>query len=302
MNWRSTEDVIRSLKLSSDSKDFNALKRELRTRLAEVHPDKNGGQFADEATEAEYNKISAAYEFITHASDDAHALIPVTQLPAIIKAVREAQVAPTQTQINSLKAECRTESRAMAHDRHLLPKIGSGVFAAICAFLFTFSGSLADHPLLGMYAKNPMVQIGLLVVAASSGFFFIMTWSRERREEAKVEWLMSDQGRRDIFDKLLREARDPMSGRRKGQFTARQVVDAIMEKSGLHYRSSVSIMASFLFSRRGLSISVAEKITEVHLLELEKRGAIRRVEDPSIEAVYEFEDKVIKSATDEYGG
>jgi len=46
---------------------------------------------------------------------------------------------------------------------------------------------------------------------------------------------------------------------------------------------------------RIITSSVAGKIAEVHLAELEQRGAIRRVNDPSFDAIYEFDDQLLKA-------
>lgn len=292
MNWTSAEQVVRELNLSANPRDYDAIKRELRVGLASIHPDKNGGTFSNTADETRYNAISSAYEYIGRSADDSTALIPVTQLPAIIKAVRDAQVAPRQAQISTLRTECRSESRVATHDRYLLPKVGSGTFAAVCGALFTFSGSLVDHPILGAMAKTAGFQYGLLTASAYAGLFFLLTWSRERREEARVEWLMSDEGRRHIFDNLLRKTRDPMRVSKSGHFTAREVVDVIMEDSGYRMGSPAVLVAAVLLSRGRITTSVAEKIADVHLLELEQRGAIRKLEDPSIDVVYEFDAQV----------
>jgi len=300
MNWTATEDIVRDLKLEASPRDYDALKRELRTRLATLHPDKNGGVFPDKGIEEMYNSVSSAYEFVTHASDDSRALIPVSQLPAIIKAVREAQVAPAQLQISALRAEFRIESRMGTHDRYIFPKIGSGVFAAVCAFLFTFSGSLAGHPILGPLSKNSEMQYGLLAAASLAGIFFVLTWVRERKQEAKEEWLISEQGRRKIFNELLNQASDPMDSERDGRFTGREVVTLIQRESYESFSMPFLFLTPFrllgMFTRPCLSLALAEKITEVHLLELEKRGAISRVEGPSIDTVYQIDERIFKQS------
>lgn len=295
MNWQSVQQIAKELNLKATPSDYDALKGELRSNLASIHPDKNGGAFAKKEDEDKYNAISSAYEFVNTVIDRSHALIPVSQLPAIIKAVRDAQVAPTQTQINALRTECRSESRVASRDRYILPRIGSGTFAAVCGALFTFSGALAEHPILGQFAKNILFQYGLLIAAAYAGFFFLLTWLREMREESKVEWLMSDEGRRLIFEYFLRKARDPIGRNRNGRFAARQVVETILEDSGHRLRFPSILDATMLFSRGRITSSVAEKIADMHLLELEQRGAIHRIGDPSIDVIYEFDEQVLNA-------
>jgi len=296
MTWISTKQIIKDLGLKSKPDDYDGLKRELRTKLAEIHPDKNGGAFSSPEDEELYNRISSAYEFVNLACRESTALIPVTQLPAIIKAVKDAQLAPTEHQVGQLRAECWEESRLDTHNRYALPRIGSGVFAAICASLFTFSGSLAKHPVLGSLAQNMTVQVLLLVMAAYAGIFFLMTWVRERKEEELIDYLMSETARREIFHRIMvhihhADGNDSTSR----QFSIRDVMKVIEERWGGHrrYSSSPFIILSVFLGSRGIKPSLIEKIAQIHLLEMEKRGAIHRIETPSMDLVYEFEDKLI---------
>lgn len=296
MTWISTKQIIEDLGLKSKPDDYDGLKRELRTKLAEIHPDKNGGAFSSLEDEELYNQISSAYEFVNLTCRESTALIPVTQLPAIIKAVKDAQLAPTEHQVGQLRAECREESRLDTHNRYALPRIGSGVFAAICASLFTFSGSLAKHPVLGSLAQNMTVQVLLLVMAAYAGIFFLMTWIRERKEEELIDYLMSETARREIFHHIMfhihhADGNDSTSR----QFSIRDVMEVIEERWGgrRRYSSSPFIFLSVFLGSRGIKPSLIEKIAQIHLLEMEKRGAIHRIEAPSMDLVYEFDDKLI---------
>lgn len=284
MAWTSTEDIKMEMQLKSSSDDFAGLKRELRLKLAELHPDKNGGAFISTEDEEQFNKVAAAYDFVNLASQESKSLVPITQLPAIIKAVREAQTAPVQSQISHLRTECREESRFNSHRRYALPRIGSGVFAAVCASLFTFSSSLAQHPVLGFIAKSNIFQYTLLALAAYAGLFFLLTWVRERKEEALIDFLMSEEGRRRVFDRIFDHTR-------QRTFSIRNVMDIIQEHFGSrHYYSWIGSIATVFFARPNIQSSLAEKIAQMHLLELEKRGAIHRVEIPSMDSLYEFDE------------
>lgn len=297
MTWTSTEQIVKALRLVSQPDDFDGLKRELRTKLAELHPDKNGGAFSSPEDEGRYNGVSSAYEFVNLATRESTALIPVTQLPAIIKAVRDAQLAPTQLQVGQLRAECREESRLDTHNRYALPRIGSGVFAAICASLFTFSGSLAEHPVLGTLAKSTTFQVSLLVLAGYAGMFFLLTWVRERREDALADYLMSEKARREIFDQILRNTHTVSEDATPRQFSVRNVMYVMEERWGgrYHHHSPLYMFRSLFLGNRGVKPALIEKIAQIHLLELEKRGAIHRVETPSMDSLYEF-DKQLKTS------
>lgn len=292
MQWTTTDDIVQELDLESAPDNLDTLKKELRIRLATLHPDKSGGSFSSKENEAEYNRVASAYEFVTQASRESHALIPITQLPAIIKAVRDAQLTPAESHISQLHTECRSEMRSQATTRYVLPRIGSGMFAAICVFLFTFSTSFAEHPILGKVGQSLDAQMLLLFLAACSGLFFVLTWVRERNEQAQVELLMSEKGRRDIVRRLLEHVSDPTDPEAPPRFTLRNVVDMIQGESGRRRFSPALLVHELLFGEPHITASVAEKIAQMHVLELEKRNAIHRVEDPSIDSVYQFDERV----------
>ena len=293
MTWTSIEQIVRGLRLDSRFDDYDGLKRELRIKIAELHPDKKGGEFSSSEDEGRYNSALSAYEFVNLLCHESTALVSVTQLPAIIKAVRDAQLGSTQQQVGQLRAECREENRLDAHNRYALPRISSGVFAAVCASLFTFSGSLAEHPLLGILAKNMIFQISLLVLAFYAGIFFLLTWVQERKEDALADYLMSEKARRKIFDQVLHKTRVLSEDVSSQQFTIRDVMDVVDTQwtGHRHYKSS-SIFKSVLFGNRGVKPSLIEKITLIHLLELEKRGAIHQIEAPSMDSIYEFDNNL----------
>ena len=297
MNWTTTDEIVKELRLESTPDDFESLKRELRLRLASCHPDKTGGAFSSKDDETQFNTVAAAYEFVNQASRESRALIPVTQLPAIIKAVRDAQLAPSGPSTSQLRSECRVESRLTARSQYSFQRIGSGVFAAICVFLFTFSGSLAEHPILSPLAKNSFAQLGLLSLAGVAGLFFVMTWIGEKRQEARVEWLMSGNGRRELFEELINETHDHTSPSKPRRFTSRNLVDLILWRSPRCHSNPYGNLFEILSLEPRVSLSLAEKIAEIHIPELEKRNAIRRVDDPSIDAVYEINEQVLPKAT-----
>lgn len=295
MNWTSTEQIVKDLGLVSQHDDFNELKRELRTKIAELHPDKNGGAFSSQEDEDGYNAVSSAYEFVNLANRQSTALIPVTQIPAIIKAVREAQTAPTQLQVNQLQSECREESRLNTHNHYTFPRISSGVFGTICLALFTFSNSLADHPILGPLVMNSFFNITMLILACFSGAFFLRTWFRERQEATLTEYYMSEKARRGIFDEILNSMQGVPEDAAPRQFSIRNVMDEIERYwGGRNYYSPFRFSFRFFLGNRRPKPSLTEKIAHIHLLELEKRGAIHRVETPSMDSLYEF-DKQLKT-------
>ena len=95
MNWIDIEDLKTNLKLKSSSENPTELRKEIRQKMKSIHPDGNDGKFESKKLEEEFNKLSDAKDFIDQQASN-NALVPVKQLPSIIKAINEAQLQPVE--------------------------------------------------------------------------------------------------------------------------------------------------------------------------------------------------------------
>lgn len=291
MTWQSIEDLVEDLGLAVDPTDISAVRSSIRGRLAELHPDKNGGSFSSSDAESNFNKLTTAQKWLSDHAKNALTLVPVAQLPAIINAITKSQEPPITSQLSQLRTECRADEQRAIRSRYAIPKIGSGVFAAACAFFFSIGGSLKDHPMLGRFSDSIVAQSTLLMLAFYAGIFFIMAWMRERKEESYVEWLMSELGRREVFRKFMRyNAEFPTEG--AIAVTIHQYASFIQAHRG-GGMSDAPHIALLMFARPSITASVAEKVARLHLLQLEERGAVSQLSSPSLDTVYQVNHTVL---------
>lgn len=287
MEWDSQDDVIREFKLSSTASDMEGINRELVSIQSNLHPDRHGGVFPSPEDKEKYHRVSDAIRFISDLSSASKALIPISQLPAIIKAINEAQMVPKETQIYQFRKDIRQENHEVQHSSYRLPRVGSGMFGTICLGLFTFSNVFEQHAILGPLLENSLSQYLLLVFSGYAGVFFTYTWFRERRQEARVEFLLTEDGLRESFSGLLEKGK---------RFSLRDVLRN-MYQGRARYRISALSPLSILLGGSGIRSSILEKIANAHLLELENRGAIHRLDIPSIEPTYEVDANLDVSST-----
>ena len=288
MPWTDVNEVTTELGLSSDPSDLQAIRQELRRRSAELHPDRNEGKFESQEAEERFHLLIEAKDYVDSVGKDATALVPVSQIPALMRALKEASTEPVEVRVSRLRSECRDEYRSEHKRQYAFRKIGSGVFASICAFLFAFGNTLKDHPLLGSLAANQTAQVFLLVLCLYAAGFFALTWFRERAEEGNLEWLMSEEGRREVFRKVIQERSIEETGD-KVVVSRLQFSQAIQKRAGGGRRiaSPASVLFRFMGSR-GLTPAIAEKMARIHLTELEERGAVKRLSTPSLDVLYEI--------------
>lgn len=134
-DWTSIVDVAREFGLQEYETDAPALRDSLKRVMSSVHPDKNGGLFKSDQDKALFMRTKAALDYMEVQSQSGLALIPLSHLPAIVSAVSQALTARPAMDSQALQSHYMADAKARISRRFVLPKIGSGVFAAITGFL-----------------------------------------------------------------------------------------------------------------------------------------------------------------------
>jgi hypothetical protein len=196
--------MVSKLGFQANPDDRDAVRAEIKKALAAVHPDRNGDVFRGEQQEDSYHLLTEALEYVD--SDRQLARISPSDLRVFAEVVKQALQPSAQVRRESIRAEFKERMRSEARSQFLAPKIGSGVFAAICAALAAFSGSLKDNPVFGPFFGTTLGVMTLLTLFTYSGMLFLMAWLGERRQAARAEWLASDEAIRKTFGKAIQTA------------------------------------------------------------------------------------------------
>jgi hypothetical protein len=281
--WFSTSNIAEEFGLTAYAKEPEALRNELRKIVSELHPDKNAGNFKTDADKEKFLRAKEALEFLDAEIQNSGALIPIAQLPAVIKAVSEALAVRPSVDTNSLHSTMLAETRSHLSRRFAVPKIGSGVFAAISGFLVTFSDKFEKNAILGPFLNDRVGQMFLLTLMAYSGLFFLMMWYREKRAEARAEYLMSESALRDIFEKVASDARTNTPA---GRVSSRQIMEAAQDVAGFFHWSRAN---PFAFFSPGIDLATIEKATTLQTQRLVERRLLKRLELPSVDTWYEVQ-------------
>lgn len=284
MNWESTEQIITYFDLKLNDNNLSSVRKAIIKSMAGIHPDRNNKSFMSDKDEKRWHELSSAKRFLDEQISH-QALIPISELPAIIKSLQEITLNPLEQRVATLKQEARNEFKSQSY----IPRIGSGVFAAICGFLFTFSSTVKDHPLLGELLSNRGTQIFLLVAMFYSGIFFLMLWYRERRLESKVEWLTSEEGIRATFSVLIQwdrfaEQENPQ------RFTLRKLTDVVSGRHIARFETPIrrSMEGFPLFFSSRIHGSIAEKVAKIQIDTLKERGILVELPQRGFEKIYEL--------------
>lgn len=300
MNWESIEQIVSYFQLTIDDSDPIEVKKAIKMKMADIHPDKNNQQFKSESDEELWRNLNSAKLYLDKCNQSRTALIPVSQLPALIKSIQQSNLPPIENRISDLRQESRSDN----HSKNMLPRISSGVFATICGFLFTFSSSLKDHPFLGNFISMRETQIALLIAMVYSGVFFVMTWMRERRQEVKLDWLVTNEGIRATIKLLLAKLSHEQHCKNLHRFTLRDLTKVLHVCDVSEYRRELSIQRLFeefpFLGGACLSNSIAEKVARLQIEALKERGILFEVPKKGFEIVYELSGEASKELMNEF--
>lgn len=280
-SWLSIIDIINEFGLQAQGADFEAVRDELKKIMSSIHPDKNGGIFSSEEDKSKFLRAQEALCFLESNAQESSAMIPVSQLPAVISALSQALATSSTSNASALQSNYMPDARARISRRYTLPKIGSGVFAAATGFLVAFSDKFDKHPILGPLLNERTSQICLLVLMMYSGLFFLLSWYREKQSEANAEYLMSESALRQLFKIITYKLTADGESRR---VSSQQILQAVESVSG--YRRNSSLIGLAFFGSR-VDLQTIESAAAIQIQRLIERKVLTRVDVASIDAWYD---------------
>lgn len=281
--WTSPDEIAAEFGFEQYASDTDSLRTELKKLVASLHPDRNGGSFASEVDETKFLRAKNAMDFLDAHSQSAMAMIPVAQLPAVVSAVAQALSLRTPGELISLQSSYMVDARQRISRQLFLPKLGSGVFAAITGFLVAFPDKFEKHPLLGPLLQGHSAQYFILALLCYSALAFALIWYKERVAESDAEFLMSESALGELFDMLSQETGESDIVTR---VSSRQILDAVAAVAG-HNRYTQRPSPLLLLSRSRLDLSTIEKAAAIQTQRLVERRVLSKIDAPSLDTWYE---------------
>lgn len=280
--WKSIDDLVHDLGLFASPGDLEEVEKALKQLLLTVHPDTTNGEFASDNQKERFHHIREALEFVQRQKSGIPALL-AADIPAVVEAtllaLRNAAPQPTQTRpeiLNHLGRELRRSNR--------LPKITSATLFAVCAFVFTFIGSISENPLLKSLVEYPGFLWLLEIALAVSGISFLMVWLREQTTEKEIQYRLSEQAVQEAFQNVCWHARQNPERR----FSRSDVIESQLESESISpfllrrhghkvpFSMWLRWLRELLMPPTEVSQNAAEEIATFYLGRWSERGAIKR--------------------------
>jgi hypothetical protein len=307
--WTSVEQIASEFELSEHAANIVALRDELKKVIQSLHPDKTGGEFIDDDKKLRFLRAKEAMDFIELHSQNSAALIPVSQLPALIAAFSQAMAVRPTTDSVSLETIALNDSRIRIAKRFKLPKIGSTVFGSAALFFVTFADKFEKNTLLGPLLQTTAAQFLLAAAVLVSCYVFIVTWLREKTAEERAEFVVSEAALRDVFE----EIRDlSIHSSNQGRVSSQDILRSVRHVSAFRSRRESEIYRrdnfehmheSEIYRRHGpgrmvqalvtpnLDTAMVEKAAALQTQRLVERKLLTRIDLVSIDSWFEVNDK-----------
>ncbi len=157
MKFESVEQITKEFDLEFIS--IANLKRELKTKLAKFHPDRNGGSFKSNGDKEIYESLISAYDFVSSQKTD---IVSRDEISALTKAIKDLAVEKNKTKTEEVLAERIDNSIKSYSSIHLLPKISTTAIASVISILWLFPETVSEHQILSS-----------LIEPSSNGFTFL---------------------------------------------------------------------------------------------------------------------------------
>ncbi len=285
------EAAAKSLGMSSTPESMELLRKEIRTELRDLHPDRNDGDFADvEASErfAQLSRVLAELD----SDGAATALVPVATVAPMVSAIIDAlgQVGQFQTHGASPAAQrqaIRLEARDEARHRFRLSRLGSGFIAMFVSALWVLptvtsawgndnvSAAIEASIVAPLFAYSLFEPI-TFSIALYAWMFFGLTWFMEQNDLARIDWITTDECRGLLLKRAV------LAARQRGDVDSITRAD-LRDAVGRRLKPSFILR---LFGARDVSGSFLDRVVSQHTQELTAQRVLIPTEEASLSPRY----------------
>lgn len=159
MKFSSIQEIVDVLRLDAPASDLTAIRRELRSRRAAIHPDRLSGREQSKDEEAEWRALEAAVEFINSCTSDSTAMIKLDDLQHITDTLAASLAIIQKPEVEARQERAIERSRQSIQQRYIVPKLTASVLAGILGVLLAIIGTVQSSTLF----RVPLERVPLRV-------------------------------------------------------------------------------------------------------------------------------------------
>lgn len=270
MPFSSIKEIQHFFAIADDQPDD--IRRELRRRLKQLHPDMQPNGSENSATD-EVLQLTEALAFLNDAKNRPPVL-PAEDITALAKVISTITPDKQKKQLEARLAEHVAKRLSQASRTGRTPKTVLLLFSLICTLLWLFPFITAPHPVLGTLIKahDPVfisIWIAVLFITAATWLLYRLWHGRETASKSKLQ-LEIEQNR--LFNDFIRSQAQYQSTHEQQRFYKDQFV-LYLESIGARW----SPFASVLLGRvKPIDPELSQTLADVILLRAETKGIVRQ--------------------------
>lgn len=272
MKFSNIEQVKTEFKITSSHIDD--IRRDLIKKLAEAHPDKTSGNFANAEQEEKFERLKQAIEFMDNQQNAS--LIKIDDLKELIRLIKDDDKEKPNI-IEKYESNLKKTFelyREKTLSRYKFPKISITAITAAITFLWSFPSLIGEHPILSRWIdpSNPYLSIIWLQSLIVTGTFWFFIWWKDEKEK-RFQDLISNEGfQNKLFIEFVNE--------RKIEFREEGNKEYVFFKEQL-----IKYILNFYFKRH-VDEGVAENLAELILRRALDKGVIIKDSRKSMSDIY----------------
>lgn len=291
MNYESIEQVAAEFNLRFTS--LENLKKDLKSRLANYHPDKNGGTFKGDDEQDMYEKLSSAYEFVTKQRTD---IVSRDEITALTKVIKDLVIDKTETKSEKVLSEKINSSIKGYASVHLFPKISTTAITGVISFLWLFPKTISEHEVLSNLINTSgkgftYIWLGTLFI---TGYIWLILKFLERKDASIKRTLNLESTQNMLFNEFIRHQLYDEKIIEKGylKFKKEDLIEFIngfdFRRKEYDYKRSrrVTTPLNFIFGNRNIDIELNQSLSDLIINKSISKGLVTVDSSKSLSDIY----------------
>lgn len=274
MKWKNLNELVEDLALESSPSDKEAVIKEIKTQIADYHPDKHNGTFESDEDKERYHSLSDALEYCRDIETD---LIPVSAVTAIAEEVAKTMTNVYREPVETNAKMVANELKSNIDSKLKMPKYSTGGVAAISGYLFMAPQTIQNHPYLGDLLNNPLMTALWLDLMFISIAALIILYSVEQRNKKLISKALNSRYHLSLLNDL-----------EIGEFSKNDLKKQLRRGLALHHRPNPFSLIYRKFHDEEFVEDLVYDATEIAIKRYLELDLVKKIGKIGLDDIYEI--------------
>lgn len=281
--FKSINEIKEEFSIKSD--DIIEIKRLLKKKMAELHPDKNKGDFKTKKTKNVYEKIDSAIKFIDKILKNESQLVPISSIKEITNTVRDIIVLENKSILEKAEDKIYNKIDNIINEHISKNKKTKYIYSSILlppTIMWLFPTSFSEHPILKQFLSSfdsyNILWIFCVIIVLS----ILMTINNKNKKIIKAyQYLKSEPYQNMLFIFFINNKS------KNHKFSKDDFVESIRN---FDYRTYETSRLVFLSRQIRIEEKIAFDVASKVLIKMEENNFVKKIEEfsPFLSEMYEL--------------